>query len=194
MIELNILNQENDFKWEQCSCVTCVCKPIPAFRPGGIAWPSCPSPWKRQFHIHKQCHAAAQSVFPQTQILTSPGMRRGWQTTPYTSHNLRMDLKETIRCLQRCLSLSVSVSCSYIVTLIWSWDRETTPTAVGWEHNTMTVSQTNHSSSVVSVLCVDVRTVECEQQLTAVLFRECVSVCESPVFVSGKGTEGTGVQ
>lgn len=86
-------------------------------------------------------------------------MRRGWQITPYTSHNLRMDLKEMIRCLQRGLSLFVSVSCSYIVTLIWSWDRETTPTAVGWEHNTMTVSQTNHSSSVMSVLSVDICTV-----------------------------------
>ncbi len=91
-----------------------------------------------QFHIHSQLNAPV-SVFPRALILTSPGMRRGWQTAPYTSHNVWKNLKEWIRCLQLRLTLSVSVSCCYIVTLIWSWDRETTQTAVGW-HTTQWLS------------------------------------------------------
>lgn len=55
----------------------------------------------RHFHPHEQFHAAVKPVFPQARILTSPGMRRGWRTTPYTSHDLRTDLEDTIKRLQR---------------------------------------------------------------------------------------------
>lgn len=56
-------------------------------------------------------------------------------------------------------TLTVSVSCCYIVTLIWSWDRKTTRTAVGWEHDTMTVRITSSNHSVLIMGWIDVPTV-----------------------------------
>lgn len=138
-----------------------------------------------QFHIHSQLNAPV-SVFPRALILTSPGMRRGWQTAPYTSHNVWKNLKEWIRCLQLRLTLSVSVSCCYIVTLIWSWDRETTQTAVGW-HHTMTVhiTSSNHSVLIVLYWRYTVGVDSSWQRFSS----ESVYLCVSPVFVSGTVTE-----
>lgn len=108
---------------------------------------------KHQYTVSHPFTAQCFSICPsKALILTSPGMRRGWQTAPYTSHNVWKNLKESTKCPQLRLTLSICVLLLYrdINLILRSWNN----TDSCWvTHHTMTVHITSSNHSVLSALC-----------------------------------------